>query len=162
MSKRSNQTSQKGFSLVELLAVFGIIGILLSISIPRLLVSRRAANESSAMSTIRTIHSVEASYQSTYGAGDFADLPTLVNVKLVDPAFATSIKSGYQFEARPSATGVRPATFFATAIPSVTTGVSQTGSRRFGVCEDGVLRGDTTLTAFADRSEVTLTPALNN
>ncbi len=160
--KRQFTNSQKGFSLVELLAVVGIIGILASISIPRLLVSRRAANESSALSTIRTLHSVEASYQSTYGAGDFADLPTLVSVKLVDSTFSTATKSGYQFEATPSAIGVRPATFFATAIPSVTTGVAQTGSRRFGVCEDGVLRGDTTLTAFADRTEVTLTPALNN
>jgi len=152
---------QKGFSLVELLAVVGIIGILLSISIPRLLSSRRAANEGSAISSMRAIHSVEASYQSTYGQGEFADLPTLVSTKLVDDTFANA-KSGYEFLIHPSDTGIRPASYFASAIPSVTTGIAQTGSRRFGVCEDGVLRGDGTMTVFADWNEVAATAPLNN
>lgn len=160
--KKANHQNQKGFSLVELLAVVGIIGILASISVPRLLNSRRAANEGSAISSMRTIHSVEASYQSTYGQGDFADLPTLVTEKLVDDTFSTNTKSGYNFEIHPSDLGVRPASYFASAIPSVTTGISQTGSRRFGLCEDGVLRGDGSLTLFADWNEVAATPALNN
>jgi prepilin-type N-terminal cleavage/methylation domain-containing protein len=160
--KQLNYKDQKGFSLVELLAVVGIIGILASISVPRLLISRRAANEGSAISSMRTIHSVEASYQSTYGQGEFADLPTLVSAKLVDTTFSTNTKSGYEFEIHPSAVGTRPASFFAFAIPSVTTGIAQTGSRRFGVCEDGVLRGDASLTAFSDWTEVVTTPALNN
>ncbi|HEY6806927.1 MAG TPA: type II secretion system protein [Pyrinomonadaceae bacterium] len=160
--KKFNNKNQKGFSLVELLAVVGIIGILASISIPRLLTSRRAANEGSAISSMRNIHSVEASYQSTYGQGDFADLPTLVNTKLVDETFSSNTRSGYDFVIHPSDTGLRPAFYFASAVPTVTTGLAQTGSRRFGLCEDGVLRGDGSLTTFTDRSEVEATPALNN
>jgi prepilin-type N-terminal cleavage/methylation domain-containing protein len=160
--KCSSHKSEKGFSLVELLAVVGIIGILASISVPRLLDSRRAANEGSAMSTMRTIHSAEASYQSTYGEGEFADLPGLVSNKLVDITFSTNTKSGYGFEIHPSATGVRPVSYFASAVPTVTTGLAQSGSRRFGLCEDGILRGDSSLTAFVDWTEVVATPALNN
>lgn len=110
---------------------------------------------------MRTIHSVESAYQSTYGQGEFADLSTLVNTKLVDDTFSNT-KSGYEFVIHPSNVGVRPASYFASAIPSVTTGIAQTGSRRFGVCEDGVLRGDASLTGFADWNEVAATPALNN
>lgn len=156
------KNSRNGFSLIELLAVVAIIGTICAIAVPRLLNSRRAANEGSAISTMRTIHGVEASYQSTMGEGEFADLPTLVANNLVDSTFGSSTKSGYQFVVTPSASGTRPANFFASAVPTVTNGVSQTGSRRFGVCDDGVLRADTSLTAFSTRDEVTNTPGLNN
>jgi type IV pilus assembly protein PilA len=157
-----NQHSQDGFSLIELLAVVAIIGTVAAIAVPRLLNSRRAANEGSAISTMRTIHGVEASYQSTVGEGQFADLATLVSSGLIDSTFDTNTKSGYQFAVTPSASGVQPANYFASAVPVVTTGISQTGSRRFGVCDDGVLRADTSLTAFANRNEVSAAPGLNN
>src|SRR5580765_7319870 len=107
---------QKGFSLIELLIVVAIILIIAAIAIPNLLRARMAANESSAVSTIRTINTAEVTYNSTYPTVGFA--PALVNLGgalgaacvsssatacLVDAVVANngnpagSGKSGYQF-----------------------------------------------------------------
>lgn len=158
----SNKNFDKGFSLIELLVVVAIIGIISAIAVPRLLSSRRAANEGSAISTMRTIHGVEVSYQSTLGQGDFADLATLVSNRLLDSSFSVGTKSGYNFSATPATSGVRPATYYASGIPSVTEGLSQTGNRRFGICDDGVVRADTTLIPYTSRNDVELSPGLNN
>ena len=56
-NKKMKKNNEKGFSLVELLVVVIIIAIVAAIAIPNLLASRRAANEASAISSLRTIHS---------------------------------------------------------------------------------------------------------
>lgn len=153
----------KGFSLIELLLVVAIIGIIASIAIPNLLASRRAANEGSAQSSLRTIQSCELTYASTEGHGDYGTIAALRGQFLTDGVLGSGTKSGYNFEATPSAPGVRPSLFYATAAPTITSGVGKSGTRRFGISEDGVLHGDgLSLTAYANEAAVKAAPVMGN
>lgn len=68
----------QGFALIDLIFVCGIIGLLSSIALPRLMAARQTASSASAIGTMRVIVSAQLTYALTCGSGFYApNLTTL-------------------------------------------------------------------------------------
>ena len=147
---------QKGFSLIELLIVVAIILIIAAIAIPNLMRSRMAANESSAVGSVRTINTAMVTYSTSFpDTGYAAALTNLggATAACAPPAVATvgaaclidsllsvvQQKSGYQFAAAGAATAgsLTNNTYTVTAVPLT---IGATGNRGFFSDQSGVIR----------------------
>jgi type IV pilus assembly protein PilA len=148
----SKMRKPKGFSLIELLIVVAIILIIAAIAIPNLLRARMAANESSAVASIRTINTGMITYNSSYPTVGFASqlanlggtapcTPTSTNACLIDSVLSGGTKSGYTFTAAPGTVATPQTTYYATGVPQT---ANQTGIRSFCAFEDAVVRVDPT------------------
>ena len=142
-----------GFSLLELLIVVAVMLVIAAIAIPSLLRSKIAANEASAIRTVREISTAEVTYHSTFPSVGYApDLkslggpmnactPSAATACILDSQVSSGTKSGYQLFAAGFATGGAPQNteFVASAAPQ---SFNRTGVRNFCISTDGVVRID--------------------
>jgi len=131
---------QRGFSLIELLVVIAIILIIAAIAIPNLLRSRIAANEASAVGSLRAINNAEVTYNSSYNTytcnlvvlgPNGSSSATSNSASILDATLASGTKSGYTFTAGTCTVGGAAITSYQwMADPST----SSSGTRHF--CTD--------------------------
>ena len=155
--------SEKGFSLIELLIVIAVILIIAAIAIPNLLRSRMAANEASAVGTLRTVSTANATYANTYNIGYAGDLnhlgapssgnPDSTHADLLDPAVSGgcpaacvsnyATKSGFNFTyASPSPTPTMAAPNVSFTVVGVPLGIGSTGTSSFCVDQTNLIVKD--------------------
>jgi type IV pilus assembly protein PilA len=142
--------SQSGFTLPELLLTVAIIAIVVTIPTPKLLRSRMAANEASAISSLQTINRAQVTYRAAYPENGFAtrlsDLggaspchPNPSSACLIDTGLAGSVKSGYNFSltgSKRSANGVE----IDYTVGAAPIAYDQSGVRLFCSTSDSVIR----------------------
>jgi type IV pilus assembly protein PilA len=136
-----------------------IILIIAAIAIPNLLRARMAANEASAVASVRTVNTAQITYRSTYptvgfaaaltnlgGAIGAACVPSSATGCLIDAVLsnngnpAGSGKSGYLFTT--GAGSVAGGVNIGYTVKAVPITINQTGIRGFCAEEDAVVRVD--------------------
>ena len=132
--RMKNIKSNKAFTLVELMIAVGIVILLAALSIKGLMRSKITANETAAIETLQTLHSVFSSYRFANSAypTNLNDL-VLDDPPYIDAALASGRRQGYEFSVA-NFDSVDSDTFTLRAIPS-NPGI--TGSREFYVMVSG-------------------------
>ena len=106
LTRRQSKQRARGFSLIELLIVVGIILVIAAIAIPNYIRTKMRANEASAVENLRTITTAQVVYSTTYGIGFSPDLislagepvtPDPTQAGLIDAVLASGTKSGYTY-----------------------------------------------------------------
>ena len=138
---------QKGFSLIELLIVVAIILIIAAIAIPNLLRAKIAANQASAVGSLRTLNTACIAYSTSYGQfpaalanlGPMASGGTAssTSADLIDSVLASGTKSGYTFA---FTAGNSNQSYTITATPIT---VGTTGQNMYFTDQSGVIRVNT-------------------
>jgi type IV pilus assembly protein PilA len=137
---------QKGFSLIELLIVVAIILIIAAIAIPNLLRSKIAANQASAVGSLRTLNTSCIAYSTSYGQFPAAltnlgpvsgGTASSTSADLIDSVLAGGTKSGYTFKYT-AGNSNQSYTITATPITAATT-----GQNMYFTDQSGVIRVDT-------------------
>ena len=137
---------QNGFSLIELLIVVAIILIIAAIAIPNLLRSKIAANQASAVGSLRTLNTACIAYSTSYGQFPAAltnlgpvgsGTASSTSADLIDSVLSAGQKSGYTF-AFTAGTANQSYSITATPITAATT-----GQNMYYTDQSGVIRVDT-------------------
>lgn len=123
-----------GYISLACVLVLPFILIIAAIAIPNLLKSRIAANEASAVASVRTITTATITYQTEKG-GLPATLDDMQQAGMIDATLANGMKSGYRF------TYEADGDHFLVVAEPVTSG--STGVRTFCAGEDAVVRRTT-------------------
>jgi type II secretory pathway pseudopilin PulG len=155
--------------LIELLIVVAIILIIAAIAIPNLLRSRIAANQASAVGSLRTLNTAEVTYATTYNTGFSSTLgdlgppsagtplPNATAAGLVDEVLSgmstsagsnatQSSKSGYTFTYSQAGTDVS-GKIDVYAITATPIAVGTTGTNFYYTDQSGVIRQNSTTVA---------------
>jgi type IV pilus assembly protein PilA len=152
INKQPSVYGGKGFATAGLvtsilsLVIIVPIGIVAAIVIPNLMASRRAANEGSAIQSLRRIAMAEATYQSMHEK--YGTLEQLAGDGLIDGDLAVGARYGYRFKIDLSSSrSEQPQAFEAVAVP---VDYPTTGRGSFYIDERGVI-----LTADAHGGDAT-------
>jgi len=147
MKMRWIMRKQKGFSLIELLIVVAIILIIAAIAIPNLLRSKMAANQASAVGSLRTLNTACIAYSTNYNQfpaalsnlGPMASGGTAssTSADLIDSVLSAGTKSGYTFV---FTAGSLNQSYSITATPIT---AAMTGQNMYYTDQSGVIRVNT-------------------
>lgn len=135
LRKRRARQSSRAFTLIELLIVLQVIMILASIALPGLKTTRKAANEATAVMSLRQLSDAQELFRPRQAIPHYAArLDTLKDAGLIDSVLATGSKSGYTFMFN-GTPGNDTYAFTATASSQ-----TSSGDRSFYVDQTGVIR----------------------